>query len=344
MSLRGEIAEQPQVAARLLDTGRATIGALAADARRREIEYVVIAARGSSDHAAVYAQYALGVLAGVPVALAAPSVISRYGGHPKLRRALVLGISQSGRSPDILGVLAEARAQGSLTAAITNDATSPLAAQVDHHLHLGAGVERAVAATKTYSAELVAVAMLTAELAIDPAAAWAALEAIPGVLDAALATEPDAERLATERRAMDDCVVLGRGFNLSSALEWALKLKELAYVRAQAYSSADFEHGPVASLPPGGDLLAISAPGPMADDLSSLLARLRAERTVRTLTLAPSGSEVAGDHLPYPAGLPEWLSPIAAIVPAQLFSIHLTRARGHDPETPRGLHKVTLTR
>lgn len=344
MSLRGEIAEQPQVAARLLDAGRGPIGALVADARQRGVEYIVIAARGSSDHAAVYAQYALGVLAGVPVALAAPSVISRYGGHPKLHRALVIGISQSGRSPDIVGVLAEARSQGALTAAITNDPGSPLAGGVDHHLDLGAGVERAVAATKTYSAELIAVAMLTAEMAAESTDAWRALDAIPDVLATALTFEPDAERLALDRRAMENCVVLGRGFNLSSALEWALKLKELAYVRAQAYSSADFEHGPVASLPPGGDLLAISAPGPMADDLASLLERLRGERDVRTLTLAPSDISVAGDQLPYPAGLPEWLSPIAAIVPAQLFCIHLTRARGHDPETPRGLRKVTLTR
>lgn len=344
MSLLDEVAEQPRVAARLIEAGRPAIAALAAAARGRDIDFVLIAARGSSDHAAVYAQYALGVLAEMPVGLAAPSVISRYGGHPRLHRALVIGISQSGRSPDVVGVLAEAASQGALTAAITNDPASPLAAAVEHHLDLAAGDERAIAATKTYSAELVAVAMLAAELAPDPPAVWRDLQLLPDALTAGLTAADDAERLAASRREMDHCVVLGRGFNLSSALEWALKLKELAYVRAQAYSSADFEHGPVASLPPGGDLLAIDAPGPMAADLASLLGRLRAERTVRTLVLAPSGTPVEGDHLPYPAGLPEWLTPIAAIVPAQLFCYHLTRARGEDPEAPRGLHKVTLTR
>jgi glucosamine--fructose-6-phosphate aminotransferase (isomerizing) len=343
MSLLDEIAEQPAVVARLLEDGAAPVRALGDELRRREIGFVLVAARGSSDHAAVYAQYALGVLAGLPVGLAAPSVISRYGGHPRLGQALVLGISQSGRSPDVVGVLEEARAQGALTAAITNDPASTLAGAVDHHLDLEAGEERSVAATKTYSAELVAVAMLAAELAPDPAA-QRAMAALPDAMERALDAERVAERLAAERAAMDDCVVLGRGFNLASALEWALKLKELAYVRAQAYSSADFEHGPVASLPTGGELLAVDAPGPMATDLASLLARLRAEREIRTLLLAPAGETVVGDHLPYPAGLPEWLTPIAGIVPAQLFCLHLTMARGHDPEAPRGLHKVTLTR
>ena len=343
MSLLEEIAEQPRVAEHLVETGRAAIASLAAAARARDIDFVLIAARGSSDHAAVYAQYALGVLAQMPVGLAAPSVISRYGGHPRLGRGLVIGISQSGRSPDVVGVLSEARKQGALTAAITNDPASVLAGAVEHHLDLGAGAERSVAATKTYSAELLAVAMLAAELAPDDGPAGA-IAAVPEALRRALGFASDAERLASTRTAMDHCVVLGRGFNLSSALEWALKLKELAYVRAQAYSSADFEHGPVASLPPGGDLLAVHAPGPMAADLESLLGRLRAERGVRTLVLAPAGTPIEGDHLPYPGGLPEWLTPIAAIVPAQLFCYHMTRARGLDPEAPRGLHKVTLTR
>jgi glucosamine--fructose-6-phosphate aminotransferase (isomerizing) len=143
-------------------------------------------------------------------------------------------------------------------------------------------------------------------------------------------------------RLMDGCVVLGRGYNLATALEWALKLKELAYVRAQAYSTADFQHGPVASLEPGSDLLAVDAQGPMQADLVDLVARLSDQRGARCLVAA--GAPVPGaELLPFPDILPEWLSPLVAIVPAQLFCYHLTLTKGLSTESPRGLHKVTLT-
>jgi glucosamine--fructose-6-phosphate aminotransferase (isomerizing) len=149
--------------------------------------------------------------------------------------------------------------------------------------------------------------------------------------------------LADAHAGLADCVVLGRGFNLATGLEWALKLKELAYVRAQAYSTADFQHGPVASLEPGADVLAVLARGALAADATDLVDRLRTERRARVLLL--SGDPVAGtDHLPFPDVLPEWLSPLVAIIPAQLFAAALARAKGVDVESPRGLNKVTLTR
>jgi glucosamine--fructose-6-phosphate aminotransferase (isomerizing) len=148
--------------------------------------------------------------------------------------------------------------------------------------------------------------------------------------------------MADAHAGMVDCAVLGRGFNLATAFEWALKLKELAYVRAQAYSSADFQHGPVASLAPGGDILAVVARGPLAADTAELVARLRRERRARVLVLA--GNPLPGaDHLPFPDTLPEWLSPLVDIIPAQLFAAALARAKGLDVERPRGLKKVTLT-
>jgi glucosamine--fructose-6-phosphate aminotransferase (isomerizing) len=342
VALRGEIGEQPEVAARLLSEGAAEVDRLAGVARARGIAFALIAARGTSDHAAVYAQYAFGVQAELAVALATPSVISRYGAHPRMGQALVLGISQSGRSPDVVAVVAEARRQGALTAAITNDPGSPLAQAAERTLPLLAGSELSIAATKTYTAELLVIAMLAAALSTR-SEARGDLQAVPDAMRHALDAEETIASTAQRHRSMEQCVVLGRGFNLPTALEWALKLKELTYVRAHAYSTADFQHGPVASIERGAHLLAIAPPGAMTDELWTLLERLRTERDAELIAI--SSNAITGvDRLPYADDLPEWLSPITAILPAQLFCYHLAREKGIDWETPRGLNKVTLTR
>jgi glucosamine--fructose-6-phosphate aminotransferase (isomerizing) len=303
----------------------------------------MIAARGSSDHAAVYAQYALGALARLPVALATPSLFSRYGTPPRVEGAFVIGISQSGASPDVVAVVEEAARQGAVTAAVTNVADSPLAAAAGHVLELRAGTERSVAATKTYTAELLTLAMLAVALGDAPRAASDDLQRVPEAQRAALGATDRAAELADAHAGLTDCAVLGRGFNLATAFEWALKLKELAYVRAQAYSSADFQHGPVASVAPGDDVLAVVAAGPLAAETMALVRDLRKGRRARVLLLA--GEPLRGvDHLPFPDTLPEWLSPLVDIIPGQLFAAALARAKGLDVERPRGLTKVTLTR
>ena len=342
MGLSDEIGAQPAISERLLKELPAELEPLAAAARRGRVSHVMIAARGSSDHAAIYAQYALGALARLPVALATPSLFSRYARPPKLAGALVIGISQSGRSPDVVAVLEEARRQGAVTAAMTNDPASPLAAAAEHPLDLRAGTELSVAATKTYTAELMAIGMLAVELSDAEGDEREALLRVPDAQRAALQQADRASAMADAHAGLVDCAVLGRGFNLATAFEWALKLKELAYVRAQAYSSADFQHGPVASLAPGGDVLAVVADGPLAADTAELVARLRRDRRARVLVL--SGEPLPGaDHLPFPDTLPEWLSPLVDIIPAQLFTAALARAKGLDVERPRGLKKVTLT-
>jgi glucosamine--fructose-6-phosphate aminotransferase (isomerizing) len=342
MGLTEEIGAQPTIAARLLEELPAELAPLAAAARQKQVRYVLVAARGSSDHAAIYAQYALGALARLPVALATPSLFSRYATPPRLDGALVIGISQSGQSPDVVAVIEEAQRQGALSAAMTNDPTSPLAAAAQHSLDLRAGEELSVAATKTYTAELVTIAMLAVALGDDRPADREALGRVPDAQREALELADRASELADAHAGLADCVVLGRGFNLATAFEWALKLKELAYVRAQAYSSADFQHGPVASLAPGGDVLAVVASGPLAADSAELVARLRKERSARVLVLAQD-SLPGADHLPFPDTLPEWLSPLVDIIPAQLFAAALARAKGLDVERPRGLKKVTRT-
>ncbi len=342
MSMRSELGEGPEIVERLLDGATEQVAAVARAVRERTIDIMLIAARGTSDHAAIYAQYVLGARNRLAVALAAPSLFSVYAAPPRLHNALVLGISQSGRSPDVVAVLQEARRQGALTVAITNDPSSELAAAGDLLVELEAGPERAVAATKTYLAEIALLAMLSAALSGDAESA-AQLRALPGALREAFRVEEEIARLATARAADDRCAVLARGFHYATAREWALKIKELAYVLADPYSAADFQHGPIALVQPDFPILAVATSGPALEGMVALLRRLH-EARARILTLSDvADARALGEGVPLPA-VPEWLSPLVAIIPAQLFAYHLARARGLDTEAPRNLAKVTLTR
>ena len=346
MSLRDEILEQPQVIARLLERQREAVERVAARLRERRPPLAFLAARGSSDNACEYAKYLWGACGRLPVALAAPSLFSVYRTPPAVRDALVVGISQSGRSPDIVSVVAEGRRQGALTLAITNDPASPLAAAAELTIETLAGAELAVAATKTYTAQLVAIAMLAAALDDDTAVErWRWLSRVPALLEEALALEGAIAAAAPRYRYMSHCAVLGRGFNHATAFEWALKLKELAYVIAEPYSSADFQHGPMALAQEGFPILAVVPEGATVENMMALLERLTRERRVELVAVSnhPPALALANTALSLPVELPEWVSPIVAIVPAQLFCYHLTRAKGHDTELPRGLSKVTLT-
>jgi glucosamine--fructose-6-phosphate aminotransferase (isomerizing) len=355
MSLRSEIADQPAVAARLIDQGSPAIDAIATRLAGRiasgEIRYVLIAARGTSDHAAIYAQYLFGQRLRLPVALAAPSLISLYRTELQLGGALVIGISQSGRSPDIVETVAAGRRQGAPTIAITNDPASDLAAAAEDVIDLGAGPELAVAATKTYTAELLAIALLVTALrdALGEHAAAvadrAAIDALPPVLTAALDTEAAARDLAARVADRNRLIVVGRGYGYATARELALKAKELARLSADPYSAADFLHGPLALVEPGFPLILIRLSGDAAADMDDLQARL-GELGVERIVISDRAADVdaAEAGLVYPRGLPEWLLPIVSIVPGQLFAMHLAIARGIDPEEPRWLRKVTLTR
>lgn len=344
MGLRDEIFEQPEVMRRLVDGATSDLAQAAEAIRRRRPTFAVLAARGSSDHAALYAQYLFAIRNGLIAALATPSTITLYGGQPRMADALVLGISQSGRSPDIVAVLDEARRQGALTVSMTNDPSSPLAAAAEHVVDLRAGPELATAATKTYSAELMAVAMLSAAIDESTAAEQADIERVPDLMSAALETETVARRVSAERADADRCMVLGRGYGYATAREWALKLQEMAQISALAFSSADFEHGPLALAEPRLNVLAVARSGPSLDAQLDLLQRLRREHQVRLLVISDSERARTLDRgLAIPAGVPEWLSPLIEIVPAQLYAYHLTVARGLDPEQPRTITKVTRT-
>lgn len=342
--LSQEIHEQPEALSRLLDGQMEQAAQIAAAIRSRGVCYAVFAARGTSDNAARYAKYLFGALNRLPVALATPSLFSIYHTPPELSRALVLGVSQSGQSPDIVAVLEEGRKQGALTVAVTNTSDSPLAQVADYILPIEAGEERAVAATKTYTTQLAALALLSSQLAED-ADRLAALQRVPDAVEQTLASEGAIAQAAQRYAHATDCVVVGRGYNYATAFEIALKLKELAYLVAEPYSSADFRHGPVAIIERGFPAIVVAPQGAVYEDVVAL-ARKLADREAELIVISDRDEalELADIPLRLPVALPEWLSPLTCIVPGQLLAQYITLAKGYNPDHPRGLTKVTETR
>lgn len=344
MSLYDEIHEQPDVLERLLRRQLDPAREIVRRARERGVHGVFVAARGTSDNAALYGKYLCGSLNRLPVAMAAPSLFTVYGTPPRIENFLVVGISQSGESPDIVNVVREGRAQGALTLAITNEPESPLASAAELVLETLAGSERAVAATKTYTAQLLAIALVCA-VAAEDSERLDQLGRVPDLVRELLGQDETIRSAAERHRYMEQCVVLGRGFNYATAYEWALKLKEMTYVVAEPYSSADFQHGPVAIVSDGFPVLAVAPSGLVLENLVALLETLAGEHRAELLVVSNDDRPLALATTPIrlPQDLPEWLSPLVAIVPAQLFCYHLARARGLDTERPRGLAKVTRT-
>lgn len=340
----GEIREQPAVLARLVKDRRGEIEEVARTIRSRSPTYALIAARGSSDNAARYAVYLFGAYNRLVVGLAAPALHTLYGAEPDVRGALVVGISQSGQSPDVRAVLEHARGQGALTLAISNDDSSPLAAAAELSLSIGAGEERAIAASKTYTGQITLLAMLSAALAEDDRR-WEELTALPAAMAAAVEAADPARNGAVLLTEASRVAVLGRGFNQSTAHEIALKLSETCYLAAEPWSWADFLHGPIAIVEPGFPVVVVAPSGRASDDAPDIIDNLRQRGA--TLVVASDRLDLlssAAVALPLPTGVPEWLSPVTAVVPGQLLALALAQARGLDPDHPRGLRKVTLTR
>lgn len=340
--LAEEIHQQPNVLRRLLVEETQTARHIADAIRAFRPAFVHIAARGTSDNAARYAQYVLGSLVHLPVALATPSLHTLYDSPPDLSRALVIGISQSGASTDVNQVILDAREQGALTISLTNTPHSALAHNAEHHLYLHAGDERSVAATKTYTAELLAVALLAAALA-ESDDLFAALAALPEQVETTLDMAADLSHWVQRYRYATHFAGIGRGYNYCTAFEISLKIKELCYITGQGYSEADFRHGPMAVLEPGFPVLVVAPAGktlPVLLDFLNLLRERQAEALV--ISNVPSALALARYAMPIPE-VPEWLSPICAVVPGQLFAMHLAEAKGYALDTPRGLTKVTVT-
>ena len=343
--LEAELQEQPTALARLIErqTGRAR--EIAPIFARDDVQYVLIASRGSSSNVARYAQYLLGRAHRVPVMFATPSLYTIYEQPPRLDGAMVVGISQSGASPDVVAVLAEARDQGCPTLAITNDTSSPLARTADAVLDLEAGREQAVAATKTYLNSVGAVALLFTAIGND-AVARDELLRMPEALEAQirLSLGSDAPPLDQYRDTIGATVV-ARGVNYGTGYEVALKIRELTGLVTEAYSPADLMHGPIAAVQEGWPVIVVAPSGPARPSVEEVVAPLRA-RGARMIAISVVRAELrrAQTRLPLVAGVPEWLSPLTAVVPGQVTALRLTELRGLDLDHPRGLHKVTLTR
>lgn len=345
MGLREEIFEQPQLLERLLTAEWDHIQQVADRIRQREVNFIFLAARGTSDHAGLYAKYLWGAYNQLPIALAAPSLFSIYNQAPVLKNALVVGISQSGESPDIVSVITEGRQQGALTLSLTNAPQSPMAQASEMHVNVMAGPELAVAATKSYTAQLLSIALLSIALNRD-FERLEALKKLPAALQSMLDQEEQIARYARRYRFMNQCVICGRGYNYATAYEWSLKLKEMAYIVSEPYSSADFRHGPIAIVNQGFPVFAVMPSGLVFHDLLLLVQKLKQEHLVDLLVISDrqEALQLADVAIALPPDVPEWLSPLPAILAAQIFTYYLTEAKGFNTESPRGLHKVTLTK
>lgn len=343
MLLETEIHEQADVLSRLLDEQWSHVEQIAAAVRAFDPAYVLIAARGTSDNAARYAQYVLGGQAHLPVALSTPSLHTLYETPPNLSKGLVIGISQSGQAEDVRRVLADGRAQGALTISVTNYPDSPMAQAAAYHIPLCAGEEQSIAATKTYTAQLTVMALLGALLTGD-AALLAELRSLPEWMRATLTFSEGIAGWAERYRYITQFAAIGRGYNYPTAFEISLKIKELTYVIGEGYSEADFRHGPIATIMPGFPVVMVAPQGrtlPQMLELSEKLAEKQAE-----LLIISNDRDLlskATKAMPIPA-VPEWLSPIIAVVPGQILAMNLALVRGYPVDKPRGLTKVTVTR
>jgi len=337
-----EILEQPQALQRTLAAERDHAQAFADFARKKNFRLIVLVARGTSDNAALFGRYLLELTTGIPVSMAAASIYTLYHARLDLRQALVVGISQSGESTDINMVLKSAKRDGAYTLGITNERKSPMADLVDEVFLVHAGKQRSVAATKTYTGQLLLFYLLASSLSSQ--IVLSDVSEIPLRVEMALKLAPEIAELAERYRYMRRCVVVGRGINLANAYELSLKLMETCYVVAERFSSADFMHGPIAMIERDFPALVFMPPGKTFPDLLKLTAHLHS-LSADTLVFSSSESRIpgAGRVIRIPDPVPELYTPIPYIVPGQLFAASLAEVKGLNPDKPRELHIVTHT-
>ncbi|HKD09319.1 MAG TPA: SIS domain-containing protein [Bryobacteraceae bacterium] len=342
--MRDEIRQQPETLARTLSSGLKSIEKFRAAMMRKRPRLIVLAARGTSDNAAQFGRYLLEITTGIPVALAAPSIHTVYEGKLDYTGALVAGISQSGESTDTNVVLEQAKAAGAVTVGVTNESGSAMAKIADHVLLVRAGPEKSVAATKTYTGQLMQLYLLA--YALGAKLRIADLQAIPDLAASALSLEQQVADLAGRYRFMHHAVVVGRGLNYANAFEFALKLMETCYVVAERFSAADLLHGPIAMVEPNFPAFLFTPAGPIWTSMRETLQKLRdlkAETFVITDRANPAASNQGQRAITIPVRIAEIYTPIPYIIPAQLFSAALAKEKNLDPDRPRTLSKITRT-
>jgi glutamine---fructose-6-phosphate transaminase (isomerizing) len=335
--MASEMAEQPGVLERLVARA-SSLRELAVRIAPRPLAGCAIVARGSSDHAALLGRYLFEVATGRPVSLVSPSVHTLYRAKVDYKGMLVLGVSQSGATPEIVEVLERLRDAGARTVALTDDPTSPLAAVAEEVVDLQAGPERAVPATKTVTATMLACILLAEGLADHSLVSPDALDALPEAVAGIIADDSAATAVATQMDGTRHLVTVARGYLFGAAIECALKIRETTGILANGWSAADLRHGPVAAIGPDVPILSLRVAGPAEGDVRRLEVELAA-RNARIFTMA----DAEDADLPLPAHIPEPLASIPAVVRGQQLAFSLSTRLGIDPDQPLGLHKVTQT-
>ncbi|MFN0109636.1 MAG: SIS domain-containing protein [Blastocatellia bacterium] len=338
-----EIEQQPAAIEQTIKRESKKIERFAAQLRKNRPRLIVLVARGSSDNAALFGRYLLELTTGIPVSLAAPAVHTLYKAKLDLRDALVIGVSQSGEGDDINLTLENAKRSGAMTLAITNEAESTMAKLADETFLIHAGRERSVAATKTYTGQLLIFHLLARAIGGNKAAKEMEIERIPELAAESLKLKSEIAAMVERYAFMKQCVVVGRGLNYANAYEFAIKLMETCYVVAERFSGADFLHGPIAMVDSGFPVFVFAPSGPTLKGTKELLTKLQGIGA-ETLAISsePSVLKAASRGIKMPR-INELLSPIPYVIPAQLFAALLAEAKGLTPDQPRSLSKVTKT-
>lgn len=335
-----EIAEQPAVLERTIQAEQEKLKKLGDFLRGKDIDLIILVARGSSDNAALLGRYLLEITTGIPVSLSAPSVFTLYKAKLKLNRALVIGVSQSGEGEDINRVLKSAKGSGAFTLGITNESESSMSKIVNETLLIHAGREKSVAATKTYTGQMLHFYMLASVLAEEKVA----FEKIPHFANEALRLQGAVKELVQRYVFMENCVVVGRGLNYGNSYELALKLMETCYVVAERFSSADFFHGPLAIVERRFPVILFAPSGVTKKSNLDLLKQLKdLHADSFSITNDKKIAAASSRALMMPEEIDEFISPIPFIIPAQLFAALLAEAKGLNADAPRSLSKVTKT-
>lgn len=340
-----EIFEQPKILTSLRASNDSTLKNLVFDIKQRDIKLVYFAARGTSDHACIYASYLISTFVGIPTALALPSVITAYDGILNLKDALVIGVSQSGKAADVLAVMERAKQCGALTISVTNDLSSPMASFGDYHLYCSAGLEESVAATKTFTSQMYLLALLAGYWS-DNNELLTMLDKVPAAVEQELSYIPaEIDKIIHRYKDLEHGFVLARGFNMAVAFETMLKLQETNYVKIKGYAVSDFWHGPLAQVDEGTVVILYAAEGAVFENTKEMLAKL--DSIGAEVILVSDNDEIIANRnlaIKLPKIGSDCVSPFLFAVFAQMFACKLAEVKGRNPDAPRNLNKVTITK
>jgi len=345
INLEKEIRQQPEVLAKVREANEATIDKILADVKSAGIESIYFAARGTSDHACIYAQYLFGILAGIPCTSGTPSVVTKYGAKLKLKNQLVIGVSQSGKAEDVLAILKNGNDDSTITVAITNNPDSPMAKEAKYHLYCNAGAETSIAATKTFTSQMYILALLCGKWAQNDKF-LAELASVSEIAAEALKDIPNQVGEIVKRyRYLSSAVVLGRGTSYAIALEGALKMLETNKLKMRGYAISDFHHGPVAQMYENDLAIVIAPKSPTSDDSAAMIEKLQGNNS-EIIIISDDAATCAKSNLSIqiPATGSDLTSPFISVIVLQLIALKLTEVKGVDPDKSDVLNKVTITK